>query len=244
MSVILNFWLPILAVFTSWELGLLYPQGLWYYLIISILGSGFLAWRLAYSETRKRCFSFSAMFVIYALGAYFWFLWLDFNWFKFLIPLFVVFGLIYLLLPERKHGKVGDHVYLSLFLTGTFFWSTVTFGLLTVLGWPLWLSSLIFLVSFLILAQGKILSDSKDDFLFWPAFLLLALLGAQFFTVMIWLPFNEMALGLLLTLAILLVYDLLKYFVDSTLVRRRIIVKKIIIYIGLMAILLLLLRWQ
>ena len=39
MSSILKFWLPLLAILASWELGLLYPSWFWYWLVLGVSAS-------------------------------------------------------------------------------------------------------------------------------------------------------------------------------------------------------------
>lgn len=238
----LNFWLPAIVVLAIFEAVLFWPSFLWYYLPALVLAAIFFAWHIAREEPKRTKFSFLALLLITALGAFFWLLWLDFVWFKFFLPPFLSAILLWLALPNRAHGKVSADVYLALFLAGVFFWATVTFGLLTVLGWPLWESVLIFLVVFILLAQGAESSQSAPPARL--ATILLVLLGMELWAVMVWLPFGEAGLGLLLTLAVFLIYDLLKYFIDPALVRRRIIWRKIAIYGCFAVIVLLLLQWQ
>lgn len=238
----LHFWLPAIVVLAIFEAVLFQPAWLWYYLPALVLAIVLFAWHIAREEPRRTKFSFLALLLTTALGAFFWLLWLDFVWFKFSLPLLLLAVLLWLTLPNRAHGKLSADVYLALFLAGVFFWSTVTFGLLTVLGWPLWKAVSIFLIVFILLAQGA--ESSQSDERARLAAILLVLLGMELWAVIVWLPFGEAGLGLLLTLAVLLIYDLLKYFIDPTLVRRRIIWRKIAIYGGFSVIVLLLLQWQ
>jgi hypothetical protein len=244
MSAILFFWLPALVILAVFEALLFKPAWLWYYLILLILAGSTLSWQLARQEIKRTRLSFLALFLTTTIGAFFWLLWIDFAWFKFLLPPLMLAIVSWLALPGQQYGKVSSATFLSLFLAGTFFWSTVSFGLLTVLGWPLSHAVLVFLVAFILLAQGANFSERRD----WPgtylASILLILLGMEIWSVIVWLPFSEMSLGLLTTLAVLLIYDLLKYFIDPALIRRRIVWRKLVIYFIFTLVILLLLRWQ
>ena len=70
------------------------------------------------------------------------------------------------------------------------------------------------------------------------------LLGAEVFSVLVWLPFTEVTLGLLLTIIMLAAYDLLKYLTKPELIVRRIIVKKLVVYVFFLVLVLASTPWQ
>lgn len=244
MSVVLKFWLPLIVILAGWEGLIFYPQGLWYYLPVLILAAGWLSCHLARGQKKSERLGALLRFLAFSAGAFFWFLWLDFSWLKFLSPLFVWLLLVFLFKPQQEHGRLDANTALILFLFGTFFGAAVSFGVVTVLGWPLWAGALIFLAAEACLAQGADFGERPHWLGPGLPFLLVVFLGSELWAVIVWLPFSETVLALLATLAVLLLYDMAKYFVNPALSRRPIIIKKIIIYGCFLLAILLLSRWQ
>lgn len=227
------FWLALLATLASWELLLWRPSQLWYWLVLNLAASAALSNFLAAGELpNKPPLGDRLALIIFNASVFYWLLWLDFGLVKYFIPWLLWLVLLYLLVAGSRQNRSSAllTVRLVFFLGGTFFSASIAFGLVTVLGWPLWLVLLIFLAAFAALAGSGIFYWAGPPRHLLIAYLALTLLAAEALAVLSWLPFTEVTLGLVLTIIILASYDLLKYFVQPELIVRRIIVKKIAVY--------------
>lgn len=239
MLAIIKFWLPLSAILVSWELGLWQPAWFWYALALAIASSLVLVFSLN-PQPIAWCYSLPGRlaFMVFVICVFWWFFWLDLAWLKYFLP--IVFWLVmvyaFLEIQSQRERSLPPHWRLALFLGGTFFSGSVCFGLLTVLGWPLWSALLIFLAVLAVFSWSAMVSLE--------GFLLLLLLGAEIFSVIVWLPFTEATLGLILTIIMLGAYDLLKYLTKPELIVRRIIIKKVAVYIFFLALVLASTPWQ
>lgn len=218
----------MVAVMASWELVLWRPQGLWYFFILNLAGTVlFLFWLSRSRPWRRRILVDWLPLLIVNLGVFWWLLWLDFGALRYIFPVCLL-PFLYGILKES--GQSGESLFTErgqtlLFLGGTFFTSSICFGLLTVLGWQLWPVAVIFLITLALLSYSAV-----SPFI---NFLILCLLGIESFSLLAWLPFGELTLGVLLTIFITASQDLLKYFVSPDLIVPRIIWKKAAFYLGL-----------
>lgn len=232
MQVFLFFILPLAGLGLSWELVLADPQRIWYWFILALAGGGLLSFSVNFQLPWRRAWADRVSFVVLLASVFWWLLWLDFSYFNYAVP--VIFWLLTVFLLRHTRGReleiLPPSLRLAMFLASSFFASSLSFGLVTVLGYPLWLVLVIFLLVLALPTWSATiyLEQLGKNWLLSYLFLLLVL--AEFFTVLVWLPFTEITLGLVLTIVILALYDLLKYFVKPELTVRRIIVKKIIVY--------------
>lgn len=247
MLAIIKFWLPLFAILVSWELALWYPKGFWYALglaigaslvLVSFLNPGSRAWRYSLPDRLA--------FMVFVICVFWWFFWLDFAWLKYFLPVVFWAVTVYAFREIRSQKELGlpPHWRLALFLGGTFFAGSVCFGLLTVLGWPLWSALVIFLAALAVFSWSAMVFLEADRNNLIRGFLLLILLGAEIFSVIVWLPFTEATLGLILTIIMLGTYDLLKYLTKPELIVRRIIIKKVVVYIFFLVLVLASTPWQ
>lgn len=238
----------ILLLF-SWELVLFNPDRIILAFLLCLAGSVYLAFLLVSSGAGKFR-SDRALTIAFNLTFFFWLLWVDFSLLRYLFPLLASGLILYAYFDRQKRPGQGISSKMSLvfFLGGLFFTSSVAIGLLTILEWPLWAGLLIFIsiLAVLGLSANNYLylnnPDSKSSERI-KTFLILLLLGAEIFAAVIWLPFSEFTLALILTLLLIFIYDFLKYFIDPTLLRRWVIVKKLIIYFVFLFFLLLSTPW-
>lgn len=241
------FWLSLLTELASWELVFWRPGLLWYWLILN-LGAG-LALSYFLTPTAglvKPKLGDRLGFIIFNITIFYWLLWLDFGLTKYAIPAIIVIFLAYLLTGLRNNSqtKIQESARLVFFLGSTFFLASIAFGLVTVLGWPLWLVMLIF--------SGVFLLSAWPAIFYWPGgqdrkllgYLALSLLAVESLAVLLWLPFTEVTLGLMLTIIILASYDLLKYFIQPELIVRPVIIKKVLVYVGFLSLILISTNWR
>ena len=243
-----KFLLGLAALVFGWELGLAKPDYLFFSLLVTALASVYLSLWLS-----PQVSSLSGRSV-FAGWRFFWldrilllafnlsFFWLilcgDFQFFKYLPPIFIAVLLFYFFSWLRRDSETSTlpvQMSLIFFLGGIFFTAAVTIGLVVVLGWPMWGGMLIFMGVLALLAapannylyaeKSKVPLGDKLK-----TYLILLLAGAEFFSTIIWLPFGELTLALILTLLLIFVYDFLKYYLAPELVRPRIILKKIVVY--------------
>ncbi|MEK7164604.1 MAG: hypothetical protein AAB779_01525 [Patescibacteria group bacterium] len=232
MNLLLFFILPIMALGLGWELVLADPQQIWYWFILVLASGGLLSFSVNFNLPWRRAWADRVSFMVLLVSVFWWLLWLDFSYFNYVVP--VIFWLLTVLLLRYTRGReleiLPPSLRLAMFLASSFFASSLSFGLVTVLGYPLYLVLIVFLLLLALptWAATIYLRQLGKNWLLSYLFLLLVL--AEFFTVLVWLPFTEITLGLVLTIVILAFYDLLKYFVKPELTVRRIIVKKIIVY--------------
>lgn len=236
---IIKFWLPLFAVLVSWELGLWRPAWFWLALVLALAASLVLTFFLKPKLVSWRAFlPDSLAFTVFVISVFWWLFWLDLAWLKYLLPLAFWLVMIYAFceIQGRKERDLPPPWRLALFLGGIFFTGSICFGLLTVLGWPLWSALFIFLAALAVFSWSAMARLE--------GFLLLLLLGAEVFSVIVWLPFTEATLGLILTIIMLGVYDLLKYLTNPELIVRRIIIKKIVVYVFFLVLVLASTPWQ
>lgn len=245
MKALLFFILPAVALVAGWELVLADPQQIWYWFILALFSSGLLSFSINFSLPWRRAWADRVSFVVLAISVFWWLLWLDFSYFNYAVP--VIFWVLMVVLLRytrvRELEILPPSLRLAMFLASSFFASSLSFGLVTVLGYSLWLVLVIFLLVLALptWAATIYLQQLGKNWVLSYLFLLLVL--AEFFTVLVWLPFTEITLGLILTVVILAFYDLLKYFVKPELTVRRIIVKKIIVYAVFLLLVLLSTPW-
>jgi len=228
----LSFWALLGGLLLSWELVLYSPSHIFYWFVLCLFCSFFLILILTKNVLDwKKGFADYISFILFCSGAFWWFLWLDFNVIKYAIPFVIWWFIVYFAKESRKMGVISKKEKLVIFFGGTFFWSAISFGLLTVLGWRLWYCLLIFVFSFSFLSFSSVglISDLPMQKI--KSWLLMILLSAEFFICFAWLPFAENTLSLITTLCVLFVYDFQKYYLDPGLIKRKIILKKIILYL-------------
>ena len=207
------------------------PSSVFYWFGLCLLASiGVSAFLTKNSETRKIRLIDALSFILLCVGVFWWVLWIDFAIIKYAIPLIIWAVFAHLGTDSFKMGVLSRKERLGLFFGGTFFWASVCFGLLTVLGWSIWVCALIFLACFSLFSYGacQILSDNKIKNT--SAYLLVLFLAAEFFIVIAWLPFADATLALIFVVCILFVYDFAKYYVSPELIRKRIVTKKFAVY--------------
>lgn len=239
------FWTFFSCILLSWELVLVYPAQIFYLIFLCILASTALSWFLVKDEEKTKSSILNQIsFIFLCLGIFFWLLWLDFIFVKFAVPFVLWIAIFYIIRGSDKTGIMRKITKLGIFLGGTFFWSSISYGLLTVLGWQLWQVFLIFLFSFIFISWPAVKTLEPDSLNYIKAWILLVLLGAELFAVIAWLPFTELTLALILTLFVMFVYDLEKYFIDPLLIRRRIIIKKALIYLIFLCLVLISTPWS
>lgn len=239
MASFFTFWLPAAAVLFSWEAVLINPGRISLWFGLCLVAAGVIAWQLATSLVDR------LSILLLLAGVFWWGLWLDFSLAKFALPVVIAVLLVYVGLFSRvQEGSARPYAWLAVFLGGTFFWSSIAFGMVTVLGRSLWESLLVFLAAFCIFARSATIRSRSGAELPVLFYFLLILLAAEIFSVLVWLPFTEITLGLLATVALLFFYDMAKYMAHATLIRRRIIVKKIILYVVFIILVLFSTPWQ
>ncbi len=232
MNSIFLFVLPLLGLGLGWELVLARPTGLWYWLVLVVVSSVILSFSVDWHLPWRRAWADRASFVVLLTSVFWWLLWLDFKYFNYAAPALFWLLVMYFLRSMRRRDLeiLPPAARLAMFLASTFFASSLSFGLVTVLGYSLWLVLVIFLLTLALPAWSAVVYLRQLGENWWLSYLFVLLLLAEFFTTLVWLPFTEMTLGLVLTIMILGLYDLLKYFVKPELTVRRIIVKKIMVY--------------
>jgi len=241
------FWFSLALLLVSWEMAILEPSRLLAWFGLTLAGSAISALHIGMRDKGfTRSFIDRGSFVLLNVAIFWWLLWLDLAIVKFAFPVFLAFYIFYILRGVKNdgYGLFSEKNALIVFLGGTFFWSTISFGLITVMGWQLWHALLIFLAGFLIfsiVAIKKLAEDLREQM---RALVLLLLIAAEAFSVLVWLPSAEITLALELTIIVLFTYDLLKYFIDPELIRKKIIAKKILVYLAFFAIALLSTSWQ
>ena len=227
----LVFWAALIGVLASWELALLDPERILHWLLLCLAAGAVVSLNL--SDEGDPFWSVLAdriTGVLFSAGAFWWFLWLDFAYVKFVIPVLVWLMLVYACREERIAGRVSATVRLMLFFGGTFFWAVTSFGLLSVIGWEVWETLAVFGLSFGVFAYSGVhtlKAHPQDTF---RAHLVLLLLGIEFFSVVAWLPFTEATLALIVTVLVLFVYDFIKYYLYPDRIRKQIIIKKVVLY--------------
>lgn len=241
----LVFWASLLGVLASWELVLIDPARILYWLLLCLISASTASLRIGGDG---RPFSGALMdrisVVLFAAGVFWWLLWLDFEYVKFAIGVAVWAALAYGMRRENPGEHRSATLRLMLFFGGTFVWSVTSFGLLTVIGWQLAEALAVFIASFGVLAySGLNLLAPRDRKSGLAAYLVLFLLGVEFFSVVAWLPFTEVTLALVLTVLLLASYDLIKYYVYPERIRKRIIAKKLIMYAFFLSVVLVSTPW-
>jgi hypothetical protein len=242
----LVFWILLGFIVFSWEALIFNPSRILFWFFICVVSSILLA----FFVTKSHRFSWRKIvlngfgILFFSTGVFWWMLWLDFAFLKFVFPIIIGLAFAYVIFLALKYRgqDFPKSVKLALFSGGTFFWSSISFGLVITIGWSLWESLLVFLIPFSVFA-GIAIKDSfsKDnnqeesqDIKFFDysgiIYFLLLLLAAEIFSCLIWLPFTEVTLAFLLTIMLLFFYDLSKYIVNPKLISRKIIAEKVIIY--------------
>ncbi|MBI2050372.1 MAG: hypothetical protein HYT31_01025 [Parcubacteria group bacterium] len=227
----LIFWLGILGVLASWELALADPGRVLYWLLLCLASSSIVSVRFSDDTSPFRGIMADRIAVVlFVVGAFWWFLWLDFAYIKYAVPFLVWLGLMYASARLRSEQSQLVTVRLALFFGGTFFWSVTSFGLLSVIGWEVWETLSVFGVSFGVFSYTGVRTLQPPPGSVFSAWLVLLLLGLELFSVVAWLPFTEVTLALVLTVLVLFCYDFIKYYLFPERIRKMIIIKKLAIY--------------
>ena len=240
----LGFWALFIGLLLSWGLVIYSPAHYFYWFILCLVFAVFLSYVSTRNDKQFKSYIIDCLsFVLLCTGIFFWLLWLDFGIIKYIIAALVWMAIVYFMRDSRSMGVLARKTKLGIFFAGTFFWATISFGLLTVLGWKIWHCLIIFIFSFAVLSFTgiQIIADNSKDKI--KAWLLCLVLSAQLFSVIVWLPFTEVTLALILTIFILFIYDLLKYYLNPDLILRRIIKSKIIVYLIFLALALISTPW-
>ena len=225
------FWLGILGVLASWELALADPGRTLYWLFLCLVSLSVVSVRLSDETSQFRgIIADRIAFVLFGVGAFWWFLWLDFAYVKYAAPVLVWLVILY---ASARHGSEKSQlvtVRLALFFGGTFFWAVTSFGLLSVIGWEIWETLCVFGVSFGVLSYTGVRTLQQSTGSAFRAWLVLLLLGLELFSVVAWFPFTEATLALVLTVLVLFCYDFIKYYLFPERIRKMIIIKKLAVY--------------
>ncbi|MAG29220.1 hypothetical protein CL632_03725 [bacterium] len=238
------FWIGLVGVLVSWEMLLLQPARILYWLIICLAASSILSLYVSREQDKWQNSLIDRLaLVLFSIGVFWWILWLDFAIIKFAIVIGIWGVLAYVLEKAKRIGIVPNKMRLTLFFGGTFFWSTISYGLLIVIGWHLWQALIIFAISFGLFSWFGLQVYEKSIYDKLRAWLLLFLLGVEFFSVIAWLPFTEVTLALVLTVNLLFSYDLIKYYLFPEFVRKKIIIKKILVYVFFLSLVLISTPW-
>ena len=230
------FWIFQIGLASSWELVLINPSHVFYWIILCVASALYLAWFCSRKEEKtKQALLDQISFVLLSIGIFWWVLWLDFEWLKFASPVLFWAIFAYLTYDSAKNGVFSKNLKLAIFFGGIFFWSTIAYGLLTVIGWGLWLVLLIFFLSFALISWPSIclLGDHRSQRI--KAWFLILFLSAELFSVIAWLPFTGPMLSVILTIGLLFIYDLEKYYISPEKIRTKIIAKKIFVYLFFLA---------
>lgn len=227
----LVFWASLVVILASWELALLDPVRILYWLSLCLVASGVASWRLGADERAFWSVLVDRISVVlFSTGVFWWLLWLDFQYAKFAVAALVWAVLVYGMRREKPEERRSVTLRLILFFGGTFVWAVTSFGLLTVIGWQLVETLGVFMVSFGVFAYSGFRTVVGEQQGALAAYLVLVLLGVEFFSVVAWLPFTELSLALILTVLSLGSFDLIKYYVYPERIRKRIIAKKLLVY--------------
>ncbi len=227
----LVFWASLAGVLFSWELALFDPPRVLYWLLLCLVASGVASARLSAPGRGFWSVLVDRMSVVlFCAGVFWWLLWLDFQYLKFGIALLLWVAFVYGMRRETPGEHQSITLRLILFFGGTFVWTVTSFGLLTVIGWQLAEAFAVFIASFGVFAYSGLCTLTRSPGRLLAAYLLLVLLGIEFFSVVAWLPFTEVTLAAILTVLVLASYDLIKYYLYPERIRKRIIVKKLLVY--------------
>ena len=254
------FWLPLLLVLASWELVLIMPGFFVYFYLLNFLASIWLSFRFRnpaensmLAEEKPGILSDlpdKLLFVLFCSGVFWWNLWIDFSFLKYVFPVILWVLVVYLFkdVIKNQHKQMPPKMRLSLFLGNIFFWANITLSLFTILGWSLWLVVLLFFAVFAILGWTAnsflYLKDNTDPRYSLRSYLLFLLLVTELFAVIIWLPFSEFTLALILTIGAMFVYDFLKYYIQPDYARKLILFRKFLAYAFLLGVVLISTPWH
>lgn len=246
MRKLILYYLPLITLLFSWEILLAKTNLFWYWFILTLASGIALSFWLDKGAKKYQSLIDRLAFVILIASIFWWLLWLDFGFFNYFAPIVFWLAVIYFLRytknDERETLSLPSR--LALFLGGIFFSSSISFGVITVLGYPLWLGLIIFLLIIALPMWSSVTYLQQLGGSFEKNYVFLMLLIAELFSVIVWLPFTEITLGLILTIITLAAYDLLKYFAQPELIVRKIIVKKLLVYIVFLLLLLVSTPWQ
>ncbi|MDZ4221462.1 MAG: hypothetical protein U1C18_01155, partial [Patescibacteria group bacterium] len=178
------FWIGLAGVLVSWELVFFDTQHVLYWLFLCLAGSGIASMRLSEEgDSATGVFVDRVACVLFCVGAFWWFLWLDFAYFKYAAPVAVWLVMVHALRRSSSALHISSAVRLMLFFGGTFFWSVTSFGLLSVIGWQLWQTLALFMASFSVLAYAGVRTLRSPGSGTARAWLVLFLLGIELFSV-------------------------------------------------------------
>ena len=240
------FWFSLCILLVSWELVLIEPSFVLYWFGACLVAAALCALHVSAGARNWRSALVDRFaYVVFLAGIFWWLLWIDFSFFKYAIALLVWLAVAYFARAAKRHGSdlFGHSGSLAVYVGGTFFWATTAFGLVTVLGWSIWKALVIFTVAFALLSWTAAyrLADSALPQV--RAWLVLVLIAVETFSLIVWLPFTEITLALMLTIVAAFAYDILKYLVDPSLIRRKIAAKKALVYFVFLALVLLSTPW-
>ncbi|OJI07327.1 hypothetical protein BK004_01175 [bacterium CG10_46_32] len=240
----LVFWVSLLGILISWELVLLDPSNILYWLFLCLVASGIASLRLSGGDGGFWSVLIDRISVVlFSIGVFWWLLWIDFEYIKFVVAALVWCVLVYGMRREKPHEHMSVTLRLILFFGGTFVWTVTSFGLFTVIGWKLIETLGVFIVSFSVFAYSGVHTIARNQKGLLTAYLVLMLLGIEFFSVVSWLPFTEATLALILTVLVLGSFDLIKYYIYPERIRKKIIIKKLLVYAFFLVVVLVSTSW-
>jgi len=232
------FWVSLVALFASWEAVLLRPAAILLWFFLCLIAGALLSWTVYHASVARQgsLLADRISLVLFGSGAFWWLLWQDFATLKFVFPVGLWFVLLYVVLAQYKNKseEVIPQVRYILFLGVIFFWATVTFGSILVIGWSLWKALLLFLALFSASSWSAAYCYLPRHAVQKRAWLVLMLYTAEAYAVLVWLPFAETTLALVLSIFIMLAYDLLKYYAQPELIRRGVVARKLFLYLLLL----------
>lgn len=233
----------IIAIAVLLECGFLYPSAIVYTVPAAVAAGCMLAFAVK-KNAHVSVWVDRIAVLLFVAGLSGWLLWVDYAFLKYAFPLFGA-GLLWHGYGDTtaRFGVLSAHARLSLFFANTFFWATIGYGVVSILGWQLWYGTVFFLLPLYFSGKAAFVSIEKQPHAQHIALLVLLSISAQAFIVLLWLPFNETTNALLATLVSLFVFDMLKYFLAPSLVRRKIVRRKILAYAAICLLVLISTPW-
>jgi len=239
-----SYWFPLILVFLSWETALWRPQWLIFAFGACLLGIVLFILPLVVRNKEgigSRDYTGALSVVVALSGVFWWLLWIDLRVVKFFIPFLLFVAASMFFSQERRMTKQAR---LAIYVGGTFFWAHFTYGLVTVLGWDPWRAAGMFIIAFILLSWPLFSREEHGQHMILVVWLTQCLFAIEAYSVLVWLPFAESTLALLLTIFMAGLYDFSKYVFDPSLVRRSIVLKKILVYVGAFSLLLISTPWH
>ncbi len=242
----LFFWISIVGMLVSWNMVLLQPEEIIRWFGVTLVSSSIIAWLVFQSGNWRRLLIDRLALVCFSIGVYWWLLMQDFAVFKYIFPVVIWLFVVSFLREYQKNNHIEPTPKLryTLFFGGLFTWSTVAYGVVFVVGWQLWQGFLLFLIPSILFSYSAIRYVSEDSTKQTLSLLLHTLIMSETFLVLLWLPFTEASLSLIVSAVSLFSYDMLKYYADPDLVRKQIMLKKAVLYAVFIAVALITTPWH